>query len=132
MNYIYVITPVGSDPEYKLKRELLEKISVDTGCEFFFPLERHSKFSMDTTIADLRRAALTIADLSLERPSCYFELGIAQALGVPVVMIAQAGTILHQTDNRQSPQFYSDSLEYYALVTHAIESVSCVICQTIS
>lgn len=120
MSYIYFIAPVGSDSQYKLKRELLASISLDTSREFFFPLERHDRFSLESARADLRRASLTIADLSLERPSCYFELGVAQALNVAVCVIAAAGTPLHQSASPDSTQLYSNLNEYDAIVRRAV------------
>jgi hypothetical protein len=120
VSYIYFIAPVGSDPQYKQKRELLERISRDTGREFFFPLERHTSFSLESARADLRRASLTIADLSLERPSCYFELGVAQALEVPIWVIAAAGTPLHQLAAPDSTRLYSNLAEYDEIVRQAV------------
>lgn len=120
MSYIYFITPVGSDPQYQLKRELLAQISKNTGREFFFPLERHSSFTLDTARADLCNASLVIADLSLERPSCYFELGIAQALGVPVCIIAVLGTTLHQMAIPNSALLYPDLGQYSEIINQAV------------
>ena len=124
MSYIYFITPVGSDPQYQLKRELLELVSKVTGRDLFFPLERHSGFSLDATRVDLGNASLAIADLSLERPSCYFELGIAQALAVPVRIVAATGTRLHQTANPSAVRWYSDLEQYRAIISEAIASAS--------
>jgi len=122
VSYIYFITPVGSDPQYRLKRELLSQVSKAIGREFFFPLERHSSFSLDAARSDLRNASLVIADLSLERPSCYFELGVAQALEVPVCVIAAVGTTLHQTAKPDSPMLYSDLGQYSTIVSRAVAS----------
>ncbi|EXI76998.1 MAG: hypothetical protein AW10_04100 [Candidatus Accumulibacter appositus] len=122
MSYIYFITPVGSDPQYQLKREVLAQISKDTGLEFFFPLERHSEFSLDAARFDLRNASLAVVDLSLERPSCYFELGIAEALEVPTCILAAAGTTLHQTAKRDSTLRYSDLTQYGGIVRDAVVS----------
>lgn len=120
MSYIYFITPVGSDPQYQLKRELLAQVSKDTGREFFFPLERHSSFTLDAARTDIRNALLVIADLSLERPSCYFELGIAQALEVAVCIIAAVGTTFHQTATPDATLLYSDLGQYRAIVNQAV------------
>ena len=123
MTYIYFIMPVGSDPQYKRKRELLRRVSEDTGRNFFFPLERQNSFSFDATRTHLTNASLVIADLSLERPSCYFELGMALALGTPVCMIAATGTVLHQTATSEPVLFYSDLDEYSAIVSRAVSSL---------
>jgi nucleoside 2-deoxyribosyltransferase len=122
VSYIYIITPVGSDPQYKLKRELLGEVSKETGRELFFPLERHAAFSLNAALADLRSASLVIADLSLERPSCYFELGIAQALEVPICVMATVGTPLHQTAGPISTLRYSDLDQYREIIRQAVVS----------
>jgi hypothetical protein len=92
VSYVYIIGPVRSDPQYKQKRQVLADISSGYQYQFFFPFERYKSFSLDAVRTDLRNAAVVIADLSLERPSCYFELGVAQALDLPVQMIAASGT----------------------------------------
>lgn len=120
MTCIYFVTPVGSDPQYRLKRELLAEIAKETGRELFFPLERHGSFSLNAARLDLRNASLVVADLSLERPSCYFELGVAQALDVPVCILAATGTQLHQTATPSSVRFYSNLDEYRAIISRAV------------
>jgi hypothetical protein len=122
VTYIYFIMPVGSDPQYQRKRELLTRVSRDTGRDFFFPLERQHNFSLDATRTHLTNASLVVADLSLERPSCYFELGMALALGAPVCMIAATGTVLHQTATLEPELFFSDLDEYSAVVSRAVLS----------
>lgn len=122
MSHIYFIMPVGSDPQYELKREQLAQLSNDTGHDFFLPLERHNFFSISEAKIDLINASLVVADLSLERPSCYFELGIAQALGVPVCVIAAVDTILHQTGSSIIPLFYSNLFQYREVVRQCVAS----------
>jgi hypothetical protein len=124
VSYVYIIAPVGSDPEYATKRALLAKISGSTRCDFFFPLERHGNFSIDQTRSDLRNASLVIVDLSLERPSCYFELGIAQALDAPVCIIAALGTKLHQTAEKDPPLLYADLNQFRDMVTRLVMHAS--------
>ena len=43
----------------------------------------------------IKSARLVVADLTLERPNVYFELGYARGLGKPVVTIAKQGTNVH-------------------------------------
>jgi hypothetical protein len=109
---VYFISPVGSDPGYRKKREVLSAVALDQDLEFFFPLDRHTGFSVDAASQDLRKSWLAIADLSLERPSCYFEVGLAQGIGTPVALIATEGTVLHQAGGTGKILRYS-SLETY-------------------
>ena len=47
--------------------------------------------------SNIKKASFVIADLAYERPSCYYELGLAQAMGKLTFFIALAGTKIHQT-----------------------------------
>ncbi|GIF21943.1 hypothetical protein BJ973_002269 [Actinoplanes tereljensis] len=49
----------------------------------------------DKMLAMIRQARLVVADLTLERPNVYFELGYARALGRQVITIARKGTKVH-------------------------------------
>jgi hypothetical protein len=124
VSYVYIIAPVGSDPEYATKRGVLARIAENISCDFFFPLERRGTFSIDQARSDLRHASLVIADLSLERPSCYFELGIAQAMDTPVCIIASLGTRLHQTAKKDVPLLYANLNQYCEVVTRLVQHAS--------
>jgi hypothetical protein len=41
------------------------------------------------------RSRLVVADLTYERPNCYYEVGFAHALGKPVIILAQEGSHRH-------------------------------------
>ena len=120
MNLIYFISPVGSDPRYGSKREALYSIAEELGVEFFFPLDRHESFSVGNAVADLRRAWLVIADLSFERPSCYFEVGLAQGVGTQVAFMAAAGTSLHQAGGTANLLSYADMPGYSEAVRQLV------------
>lgn len=49
----------------------------------------------DKIILMIKSARLIVADLTLERPNVYFELGYARGLGKTVVTIAKQGTNVH-------------------------------------
>lgn len=120
MSYIYYISPVGADPDYGAKRGILNNISQELGIEWFFPLDRYACFAVPAALEDLRAAAHVVADLSLERPSCYFELGLAQALGVRLSLIAKEGTILHQAGGIDGVVIYQDLRSYREAVKHCL------------
>jgi nucleoside 2-deoxyribosyltransferase len=61
-----------------------------------------------------------LADLSLERPSCYYELGLAEALGKPVYLIAKKNTDIHQTASRRLVRYFDNEDEYKVLVENII------------
>lgn len=122
MRYVYFISPVGSDPSYAAKRNILASLESELDVTFFFPLERHKSFAFEAAKTDLALAYLVVADLSFERPSCYFELGVAEAVGAPVAVVMASGTTLHQTGNALPLRTYADLDEYRHAVCEAVSS----------
>lgn len=56
----------------------------------------------DRIVAEIRQSWLMVADLSFSRPNVYFEVGLAEGLGIPVVLT------FHDRENRladDEPQF---------------------------
>lgn len=53
-----------------------------------------------------------IADLSYERPSCYYELGYLQAMKKKVYLLAEQSTVIHQLLTPEQIIFYSNIKEY--------------------
>ena len=52
--------------------------------------------SIDNKIyQNIEKAELIIADLTLERPNCYFEVGYAKALGKNLIFMSKNGTKIH-------------------------------------
>jgi len=49
---------------------------------------------VDTIKDEIRKAKFIIADLTDERPSCYFEAGYADALGRPVIYVASKQSVV--------------------------------------
>lgn len=119
-NYFYVIAPVGADPIFTEKRRVLTELGVANDTEPFFPLGRRSSFSPVQAVRDMRAAEFVMADLSLERPSCYYELGLAEGAGIEVLPIAQVGTRIHQVHSPDSVRFFSDLNDYRELVTQIL------------
>jgi hypothetical protein len=93
-----VLMPIGSDPDYRAKQAVLERAIRSAGLTPSFPDYDpvDPKFDLDGFLSQLRRSTVVVADVTGERPSVYFELGLAQALGKLVLMVAKSDTILHQ------------------------------------
>lgn len=124
MRQVYYISAVAADPDYAAKRQVREAFSRSHDVEFFYPLDRHGAFSVAAALRDLTASQLVIADLSFERPSCYFEVGLAQAIGAPVVLIAAVGTRLHQAGGTERVLLYEDFASYRRAVDQAISNLS--------
>ena len=49
-----------------------------------------SSVIVDNVLAEIRRAKVVIADLTGRNPDVFYEVGIAHALGTPVLLITQS------------------------------------------
>lgn len=121
--YFYVIMPVGADPEFSQKKSIIQALAQNETLVAYFPFEKtdNSRFNIDSTLTVLRNSEFVLADLSLERPSCYFELGLAQALGKEVYLIAKQGTNIHQADGRNLTQFYVELTGYRQMIAEILK-----------
>lgn len=114
----YFIMPVGSDPEYATKRMVLESLLQEFRAVGHFPLEDYSEaqFKAEVAVSEMGKADAIIADLAFERPSCYFEVGLAQGAGLKVELIAPVEAAIHQIGGREHLSFYAGVAEYEHLV----------------
>lgn len=123
--YFHVIMPVGSNP----MKDEIQKVIMDTARSFqpnpHFPgyATEDPVFNLQSTLQDIRNSEFVLADLSLERPSCYYELGLAEALGKPVYLIAKKETDIHQTASRRLVSFYEDEKELRKLIISILTQV---------
>ncbi len=120
---VYIIMPVGADPEYRGKRSLLDEVATRLGVDLHLPLERPPGASPRAVVDGIEAADCIIADLSLERPSCYFELGLAQALGKRTALIAARGTNIHQAFGRNETAFFATLEEYSELLARIMSGL---------
>ena len=109
--YFHVIMPLGADPQASKKREIIRSAASHLDLEPHFPSysPNQPEFSLQSALSDMSGCLFVLADLSLERPSCYYELGLAEAQKVPVYLIAESGTPIHQTTSRDNLAFYRPS-----------------------
>ena len=100
MDRVLVIMPLGMDREVSAKRQILAE---SFGSSVWLPdmtsASQHD-FNVQKTIERLGDVCFVIADLSYERPSCYYELGIVQGLRIPTFLISKKDTELHQHHGR--------------------------------
>jgi hypothetical protein len=118
---LYFIGPLASDPKFTSKQRIIEEVAAQFEIGAHFPFAGGVSQQMPQIISEIRNCRFVLADLSRERPSCYFELGVAEAVGAEVALIAEAGTPIHQTQNR-NVAFYSDLDDYRTLVGNIIAS----------
>lgn len=121
--YFYVIMPVGADQQFADKRSILQRAADKVGLTPHFPFDRTSNMTFDKekTLSVIRDSDFVLADLSMERPSCYFELGLAQALGKDVYLIAQQDTDIHQAHGRGLTRFYKGLSGYEQVISSVLK-----------
>jgi hypothetical protein len=119
MSYLYFIGPIGSDPQFPMKKPILEHVASRFRLAVHFPSISRLPQSVSDIAADMHQATFVLADLSRQRPSCYFELGIASSLKKPIGLIAEIGTEIHQVGDHAAVIFYSNIQEYEKVVTDA-------------
>lgn len=117
-----MIVPHVFDPSFTDKRRVVERISSVLGIDVFYaPYQLPSgEFDINKTIEILKKVDFFVADLSYERPSCYFEVGFVQAMNKPIDLIAIDGTIIHQALNRDKVKYYAQLHDYEKLIESII------------
>ena len=109
-SYFYVIMPLDSDNQSSEKIKVIHGSADKYEFATHFPSYKKDlpDFDLQSTVDDFRNALFVLADLTFERPSCYYELGIAEAIGATVYLVAVEGTDIHQTSHRTTIYFYKD------------------------
>lgn len=119
LHRVYLIAPRGSDQSFDKKCAIIDEIQENLDVEIILPEydQNSPSFSLARMRVELANANLVIADLSLERPSCYYELGFAEALNRPTRVIAHESTDIHQTSLRNEVSFYASTGDYQRQLT---------------
>jgi nucleoside 2-deoxyribosyltransferase len=120
---VFVVAPHATDPDFEPKMAVVARVAADLGMSPAWALitaERETAYGLGA----LKNADIVIADLSFERPSCYFEVGFAQALGKPVALIAKGGTAIHQLIGGEAVLFYNTISDYEDAIRQALSGHS--------
>lgn len=122
---VFIIMPVGSDPEHSERSSAIRRGLRRAGYQPVFPFYDASdpQFSLREFRTELHTMVAVLADLSGERPSCYYELGVAEAFACPVRLFAKIGTAIHQSGHRDYLQFYDGFIELEQSVTMAFSAL---------
>lgn len=75
-------------------------------------------------LSSIEVASMIIADLTHERPNVYFELGYAQALGKPCILVARQGTKLHFDIQGIKVLIFPNLTELEDLLSKAVRAIS--------
>ena len=102
---VFVITPIQGEKhgdqeqqrvfkEYDLRFESVEQVVSDAGAVAIRIDKEHALEDLVGRIKkEIRGAQFVVADMTDERPSCYFEAGFAEALGKKVIYVASKQSV---------------------------------------
>lgn len=115
--------------EYDDRFEALESMLADFNCVAIRIDKEYALEDLVRRIKDeIRRSKFVVADLTDERPSCYFEAGYAEALRVPVVYCASQESVLNpgsktkiHFDIHMNVNMFSNHQELQSKLRSAIE-----------
>ena len=99
--FIFIIMPIAKNDDERATDVWHVYTTIKTAAQMAgFRAERVDHIGGSTSIDNkiyehIAKAEVIIADLSYERPNCYFELGYAKALGKDMIIIARKGTKIH-------------------------------------
>ena len=119
---IFYIAPQYFDTEFDIKYQIIKKIALEHNVQILHGLKSDEKqFDLEHTMQLYNEADFFIADLSFERPSCYYEVGFVQGLDKEVRLIAFVDTQLHQV--KGDVLKYSSIKEYEKLIERIIQDL---------
>lgn len=126
MKTVFVIMPSIRFDGSAEKLAILRRQSAVLGWQVNIPDYDHKapSFDLPATRRLIQASEIIFADLSFERPSSYFELGLAEAYGASVYLVAQANTPIHQASRRNAVLYFSSMGEFEALFRSALDSAS--------
>ncbi len=120
--YIFTIMPIPSqgrlEEDRQRNKSIWETFSAirNASANCGFRAARVDRISGDSTIDrkiidNIKKAELIVADLSFERPNCYYELGYARAIGKKIITIASKNTKVHFDVEHYDCLFFSSGEE---------------------
>ncbi len=108
-SYSFFICPLDNE-EVLHNYEFVIKPTVR---QFHFDIQKADEISHTGTITDailsaINRSRFLVADLTDEKPNCYYEVGYAHALGKPVIILAKESTHRHFDISTYKWNFWKD------------------------
>lgn len=118
--------PYKIDKNFSQKKQILIRNCEIYNFKLYLAEDQESARSLDAqkTIELLNMADYYLADLTFERPSCYYELGYLQSKQKNGFLIAKVKTHIHQLLDNEKVRYYKDSREYEALITDIFSQIT--------
>ncbi len=123
---VFIVMPSDEFEASGAKRQIIDACALEFGWSLQVP--RYDKkapaFDLESTMKTLRDVDLILVDLTEERPSCYFELGLAEASGSEISVVALKNTPIHQTSFRETVRFFEGLDDFAATVSEILAKPS--------
>ena len=120
--YVYIIMaireedPAGEDVHQGIKRACLDlSLRAERVDEIQFTGQITEKI-----LSSIRLAEFVVADLTYEQPNVYYEVGYADALGKPLVLLAAHGATIHFDLQGHKVLYYRNATELQTKLQSAI------------
>jgi len=107
-NYKYVIQPIVKQHQFTMQRA--DEIA-------------HTGTITDAIIGAINRSRFLVADLTEERPNCYYEVGYAHALRKPIIILAKEGTIRHFDISTYKWNFWTDYRDLKPILEREVDAI---------
>ena len=119
---VFVIMPISGIGTASDKLRIVKEVAQERDWYAHLPIYDPDApvFNLKETIREMRASNLVVADLTSERPSCYYELGLAEALYLPIFAIAEQHTEIHQTSIRGEVRSYENLDGFTQLIKRAL------------
>lgn len=119
---VFVIMPISGIETAPDKLRVVKEVAHEQNWSAHLPAYDPDApvFNLNETIREMQASSLIIADLTGERPSCYYELGLAEALHLPIFAVAERHTEIHQTSIRGEIRRYENLDEFEKLIKRAL------------
>ncbi|GAB3636710.1 hypothetical protein GCM10027422_23000 [Hymenobacter arcticus] len=118
MQNVFIVSPYNIDSLYTEKKRIIEILCEKYSVNFVRAEDGVTGRSLNAeeTALLLQQCDCAIADLSYERPSCYYEVGYLQAIRKPVYLTSDTNTALHQALEIENVLLYSGLNEYRKII----------------
>lgn len=118
---VFIIIPFITDSQPEIKIEIIDKIFKKYKIKYSTGVKNENgNFDIIETLKICQDADYYIADVSYERPSCYYEIGYVQALGIKGNILAMNNTIIHQLIGYENTKFYANLSEFEKLIDELV------------
>lgn len=137
---VFIVMPIqgekyGSQDEQRIHQEYdkrFETLEKALGLHDCVAIRIDKEHPLDDLVKrikeEIQKAKFIVADLTDERPSCYFEVGYAEALARPVIYIASKESVLHPQqatkihfDIHKNVSFFTNHEELSQKVGNAVQ-----------